>query len=209
MYYPEFCMLCLVLFLSHLFSVVAYHMSEIISVYKCNPHVPLLCCCVLLIAPIGAIISGSSTVYKVSSSSPHHLHSLSLHSVLGSIGMSPKVSWKQLVAAMKWNSARSVFCVVNSFLRSIAAPPILFRSICLAGWCTVQCRSRCSTVSSFCWHAGHVSELFFLMQCRCLASGACPVLSCVRMLACFLSRFAMSLRYLSDTAVGSVFFSSE
>jgi hypothetical protein len=110
---------------------------------------------------------------------------------------------------MKWKSACSVLCVVKSFLRSIAAPPSLFLSTCLAGWCAVQCSSRCSTVSSFCWHAGHVGELVFPMRCRCFASGACPVLSCVRMLACFLGRSVMSLRYLSDAAAGSVFFNSE
>ena len=191
---------------------------QIISVYR----VILLCpspvvvfspsavstCKVVLVAPVGMIISGSLTVYKVSSLSLP-LCSFSLSSVLGSFGMSPKVLWKWLVAAMNWKSTCSVFCVVKSFLRLIAALLSLFQSTCLAGWCAVQCKSRCSTVSSFCWNAGHVGELVFLMQCRCLASGTCPIFSYVRMLACFLGRFVMSLRYLSGAAVGSVFFSSK
>jgi len=91
----------------------------------------------------------------------------------------------------------------------MAAPLMLFRSTCLAAWCALQCRSRCSTVSLFCWHAGHVGESAFPMQYKCLASGVCPVRSCVRILVCFLGMFVISLRYLSDTAMGSVLFRSE
>ena len=109
---------------------------------------------------------------------------------------------------MKWNRAWSVFAIVSSFVMSMAVPPVLFCSTCLALQCTVQCRMRCSTVSSFYWHAGHVGESAFLMQCKCLASGACPVRSCIRMLVCFLGMSVVSLRYLIDTAVGSVFFRS-
>jgi len=166
-------------------------------------------CEVVLRAPIDAVISGSWTVCKVSSSSVYCLHSLSISSISGNVGISPKVSWKRLVAAMKWKSTCSVFGVVSSFLMLMAAPPMLFRSICLAGWCALQCRRCSTTVSLFCWHAGHVGESIFPMQYKCLASGACPVLSCVRMLVCFLGKFVMSLRYLSDTTVGSVFFKSE
>ena len=109
---------------------------------------------------------------------------------------------------MKWNNMQSVFGVVSSFMMLMAAPPVLFHSTCLVGWCAVQCRIRCSTVSLFCWHAGHVGESAFPIQYRCLASGACPVHSCIRMLVCFLGMSMISLRYLSDIAVRSVFLRS-
>jgi len=157
-------------------------------------------CKVVLRAPVGVIISGLWAMCKVSSLSLHHLHSLSVSSILGNVGISPKVLWKWLVAAMKWKSTCSIFGVVGNFLISMATPLMLFWSICLLGWCALQCRKRCSTVSLFCWHTGHVGESNFPMQytCRCLASGVCPVLSCVRMLACFAFRFALWTWHGSD-----------
>jgi hypothetical protein len=131
-----------------------------------------------------------------------------LYSVSGIVGISLKVSWNRLVAVINWNRAQSVLGIVSSFVMLMAAPPMLFCSTCLVAQCAVQCRMRCSTVSSFCWHAGHVGESAFPMQCRCLANGACPVHSCIRMLACFLGMSMISLRYLTDTAVGSIFFRS-
>ena len=65
---------------------------------------------------------------------------------------------------------------------------------------------RCCTVSSSCWHAGHVGESAFPIWCRCLASGACPVLSCDSMLASFLGSGVTRSMYLVDGDFGSVFF---
>lgn len=44
------------------------------------------------------------------------------------------------------------------------------------------------------------------MRCKCLARGVWPVLNCESMLASFRGRFAISLRYLFEGVVGSVFF---
>jgi hypothetical protein len=88
----------------------------------------------------------------------------------------------------------------------MSLPPVLLHKICLAAWCGGQCSMRCSTVSLCCRHAGHIGESAFLIQCRCLATGACPILNCIKMLAAFLGRAAIRVRYLFDMAVGSVFF---
>jgi hypothetical protein len=65
---------------------------------------------------------------------------------------------------------------------------------------------RCCTVSGLCAQAGQIGESAFLIRCKCLARGACPVRSWVRMLVSFLGSCAVSLRKLLDGAVGSVFF---
>ena len=57
-----------------------------------------------------------------------------------------------------------------------------------------------------CKHAGHSGESIFLIRCKCLARGAWPVRSWVRMLVSFLGSCAVSLRNLLDGAVGSVIF---
>ena len=44
------------------------------------------------------------------------------------------------------------------------------------------------------------------MQCKYLASGTCPVLSCDNILVAFLGSGAMSVRYFFDGVVGSRFF---
>jgi hypothetical protein len=154
----------------------------------------------------GAGISGAWTVNIVMCvrlvDSPSHPLLLSSCNV----GMSPKVLWNRLVAAMKRNSACRVFDIVSSFVMLMSLPPVLLRKICLAAWCAGQCSMRCSTVSSCCRHAGHIGESAFPIRCKCLASGACPVLNCVKMLAAFLGRAAIRVRYLFDMAVGSVFF---
>jgi hypothetical protein len=62
---------------------------------------------------------------------------------------------------------------------------------------------KCCTVSSLYWHAGQIGELVFPIRCRCLAKGACPVLSCDNM-AAFLDSAAMRSRYLPDGVIGSV-----
>jgi len=88
----------------------------------------------------------------------------------------------------------------------ISLPPVLLRSACLAAWCAVQCSRRCCTVSSLCLQPGQSGESIFPIRCKCLASGACPVLSCDRILAIFRGRSVMRSIYLRDGVVGSVFF---
>ena len=68
--------------------------------------------------------------------------------------------------------------------------------------------SRASGAGLFllCWHAGHVSESLFLVQCKYLANGVWLVLNCIRILASFLGKGVMSLMNFSKQADGSVFF---
>ena len=127
-------------------------------------------------------------------------------SSLSSDGMSLKVLRKRPVSATYLNNACSTFGMVSSFVMLMSLPPVLLCSVCLAVQCTGQCIRKCCMVSSACWHAGQMGESLFPMQCRCLASGACPVQSCVRTLVSFLGRLVMSLIYLFEVAVGSVFF---
>jgi hypothetical protein len=103
-------------------------------------------------------------------------------------------------------SVQSVFIPVKSFIRSMFLPPMLFHSRCLASWCAQQCNKKCCTISSCCLQSVHVGESALLMRCRCLASGACPVRSCERMLASFLGSGVMRSTYLFDSVFASVFF---
>ena len=95
---------------------------------------------------------------------------------------------------MKQNKARKDLAVVKSLARTIARPPVRCRRVCLAAWCAGQCSMRCCTVSGSCRHAGQVGESAFFMRCRCLARGACPVRSWVRILVSFLGNLAVSFR---------------
>jgi hypothetical protein len=119
-------------------------------------------------------------------------------------GSSPNVSCSRLVSAKNLNRARSVFVDVSILVTSMFLPPVLARNVCLAAWCAGQCSSRCCTVSSFCEHAGQIGEFTFPIRNRCLARGACPVLSCARMLANFLGRLVIRSIYLWDGVEGSV-----
>jgi len=55
-------------------------------------------------------------------------------------------------------------------------------------------------------HGGQISEFVFLIWCRYLANGVCPVLSWDSMLASFLGSVVTRLMYLLEGVVGSVFF---
>jgi len=85
-------------------------------------------------------------------------------------------------------------------------PPILLRSTCLAFWCAGQCNIRCWMVSGSWRQAGQIGESTIWIQFRCLARGAWPVLNCDSILALRLGRLAMSLIYVFEGDVGSVFF---
>jgi hypothetical protein len=107
-----------------------------------------------------------------------------------SMGISLKVLWKRPVSATYLKRAHWVLGVleVSSFVMSMFLLLVLLYSICQGPW----------------W-AGQVGESF-LMQCRCLANGMCPVHSLVRMLASFLGRPVMSVMYLLDGVFRLVFF---
>lgn len=157
---------------------------------------------------VGAGLSGAESGSKVwcgvSGSYSYLLARSFLPSSLIS-GSSPNVSCSLLVYAKNRNSACSDFGDVRIFVMSMFLPPMLFRSVCLAPWCAGQCSRRCCTISSLCWHAGQVGESIFPRRNRCLAKGACPVLSCARMLASFLGSFVTRSMYLWEGVVGSVF----
>ena len=110
------------------------------------------------------------------------------------------------VSAINRNRAGRDLAVVNSLGRLTSRPPVLCRNFCLASWCAVQCSIKCCTDSGPCKHAGHSGESIFLIRCKCLARGAWPVRSWVRMLVSFLGSCVVSLRNLLDGAVGSVIF---
>ena len=108
--------------------------------------------------------------------------------VFFSVGISPKVLWKCPVLATYLNSVHNVLGEVSSFVMSMFLPPVLLHSICLALWWAGQWSRKCCTDSSPCRHAGQIGELLIPMQCRCLASRACPVHSCDKILPSFLGR---------------------
>ena len=123
-----------------------------------------------------------------------------------SVGISPKVLLNHPVVAIYQNSASSILGVVKSFVMFISLPPVLLHSACLAAWCAVQCSRKCCTVSLLCWQSGQIGESLFPIWLRCLASGACPVLSCESMLAIFCGKSMIRSTYLHDGVVGLVFF---
>jgi len=161
---------------------------------------------------MGLHFSSSRDLLLLSSSSPCILYPLSslcplpLWSSLSSDGMLLRVPWKCPVSATYLNNMCSIFGMVSSFVMLMSLLPVLLHSVCLAVWCAGQCIRKCCMDSSACWHTGQMGESLFPMQCRCLASGACPVQSCVKILASFLGKLVMSLMYLFKGAVGSVFF---
>ena len=123
-----------------------------------------------------------------------------------SVGRSPNMLCHLPVSATYMNSACKVFGVVRSFVMFMSLPLMLLCRTCLAAWWAVQCSMKCCTISSLYLHAGQVGELIFPIWCKCLASGACPILSCDKMLANFLGSGVMRLRYLFDGVIRSVCF---